>query len=44
MIEKIPKKKKKIPLALDFRYRDASRLRWFFNLVLMHLFILFASS
>ena len=28
------------PLALDLRYRDASRLRWFFNLVLMHLFIL----
>ena len=40
LIEKIPKKKKKkIPLALDLRYRDASRLRWFFNLVLMHLFI-----
>ena len=38
--KKKKKKKKKIPLALDLRYRDASRLRWFFNLVLMHLFIL----
>ena len=36
MIEKILKKKK-IPLALDSRYREASRLRRLIDLVFMHL-------